>query len=122
MHILKVTIFDMIFISFDSVSQSLQQDGAKHRVHDLAREARDDDTMDCEVHFQTNYHDFSYYMIAMMKNMETCWWNIYDRLISSLELFKVRKIAISLETRAYGGDRRAVEYILYTFQINGSFA
>ena len=25
------------------------QDGAKHRVHDLAREARDDDTMDCDV-------------------------------------------------------------------------
>ena len=25
------------------------QDGEKKRVHDLAREAREDDTMDCEV-------------------------------------------------------------------------
>ena len=46
---LKPPCLAAFIVEYDITDNLAVQDGEKKRVHDLAREAREDDTMDCEV-------------------------------------------------------------------------
>jgi len=80
------------------------KDGAKHRVHDLAREARDDDTMDCDVADDGTDYDYSvqqdYGSISNYSTLRTATREEYDYATLSKSPLPVSEEELEKETGA----------------------
>merc|ERR1719454_1804076 len=80
------------------------KDGAKHRVHDLAREARDDDTMDCDVADDGTDYDYSvqqdYGSVSNYSTLRTATREEYDYATLSKSPLPVSEEELEKETGA----------------------